>query len=210
MHLIGYWIESLLDDRYFPPQELVGELPAETKERVIAYLDQGSVFKVYRGFSWCRFGCNHEPMGSAELTDGKWVWPEGLSHYVRDHDVTLPDRFLRHVLKGGSRPPTRLPNHPPSDKLWREWCSATSSRQLQSALAVARANADVLARTLREAHCKEMEEEVGVSEARCLQYGCTGQALAGMSLCAIHASRLDAHDPGLMPYYEGLIEALKG
>lgn len=210
MHLIGYWIESLLDDRYFPPQELVGALPAETKARVIAYLDQGSVFEVYRGASWCRFGCHHHPMGNAELTDGKWVWPTGLSHYVRDHDVMLPDRFLRHVLEGGSRPPTRLPGHPPSDKLWREWCSAISSRRLQPALATARANADLKAQTLREAHWKDLEGKIGVSESRCLQYGCTGHALAGTSLCAMHGSRLDAHDPGIVAYHEGLFELLNG
>lgn len=210
MQLIGYWIESLLDDRYFPPQELVGELPTETKERVIAYLDQGSVFEVYRGSSWCRFGCNHQPMGNAELTDGKWVWPTGLSHYVRDHGVMLPDRFLRHVLKGGSRPPIRLSSHLPPDQLWHEWCSAASSRHLQPALATARANADLKAQTLRDVHWREVEQRVGLSAAACLQQGCHRHALAGMSLCATHGFRLDAYDPGLVVYYEGLFELLNG
>lgn len=210
MHLIGYWIESLLDDQYFPPQELVGDLPTATKERVIAYLDQGSVFEVYRGSSWCRFGCNHQPMGSSELTDGKWVWPEGLSHYVRDHDVMLPDRFVSHVLKGGSRPPARLARHPPSDHLWREWCSVTSSRHLQPTLATARTNADLQARMLREAHWKQVEEQNGVSDAACLQYGCNRQALVGMSLCAAHGQRLDAYDPGLVVYHAGLFKLLYG
>lgn len=25
-------------------------------------------------------------------------WPEGLAHYVTDHDVRLPERFVQHVL----------------------------------------------------------------------------------------------------------------
>jgi hypothetical protein len=34
---------------------------------------------------------------SLELTDGTFLWPEGLTHYVRDHAVRLPDRFFEHV-----------------------------------------------------------------------------------------------------------------
>jgi hypothetical protein len=42
------------------------------------------------GWSSCRF-CG-AANGSVELTDGEhFVWPEGLAHYVSDHDVRLPD-----------------------------------------------------------------------------------------------------------------------
>jgi hypothetical protein len=37
-------------------------------------------------------------MGSRDLTDGVWVWPEGLAHYVEEHDVMLPDAFL-HTMR---------------------------------------------------------------------------------------------------------------
>ena len=41
-------------------------------------------------YDLCRF-CG-AANGSAELTDGEhFVWPEGLAHYVSDHDVCLPD-----------------------------------------------------------------------------------------------------------------------
>jgi hypothetical protein len=33
-------------------------------------------------------------------------------------------------------------------------------------------------------------------------------ALAEMALCAMHASSLDAFDPTIMAYYEGLVEVL--
>ena len=35
--------------------------------------------------------------GALELTDGHFIWPEGLSHHVRHHAVRLPDRFLEHI-----------------------------------------------------------------------------------------------------------------
>jgi hypothetical protein len=36
-------------------------------------------------------------MGAADLTDGNYVWPEKLSHYIRMHNVWLPEPFIHHV-----------------------------------------------------------------------------------------------------------------
>jgi hypothetical protein len=35
--------------------------------------------------------------GCAELTDGVYLWPEGLAHYVLEHSVKLPDDVLDHI-----------------------------------------------------------------------------------------------------------------
>lgn len=49
----------------------------------------------YMGYSPCRLcGMNN---GALELSDGVYVWPEGLRHYVVDHDVRLPQEFVSHV-----------------------------------------------------------------------------------------------------------------
>jgi len=96
MKIIGYWIRSLSDDDFPPPQELITDCDASTRNAIAEYLDAGLEFAAYRGVSWCRFFCDH-PMGNRELTDGEWVWPEGLSHYVRDHNVRLPDEFVASV-----------------------------------------------------------------------------------------------------------------
>ena len=37
-------------------------------------------------------------MGDSDLTDGTWVWPEGLVHYVDAHRLPLPKEFVDHVL----------------------------------------------------------------------------------------------------------------
>lgn len=37
-------------------------------------------------------------MGCTTLTDGKYVWPEGLAHYVSVHAVRPPEDFVRHSL----------------------------------------------------------------------------------------------------------------
>lgn len=35
--------------------------------------------------------------GNLDLTDGIYIWPEGLAHYVFDHHVRLPPEFVEHV-----------------------------------------------------------------------------------------------------------------
>lgn len=55
------------------------------------------------GHSTCRI-CG-VPNGSAELTNGVYVWPEGLGHYVREHSVRLPDVVISGIRN--SVPPGR-------------------------------------------------------------------------------------------------------
>jgi hypothetical protein len=68
------------------------------KQKLVAYLRSGATYNWYRGFSYCRFDCGIDDleMGSRDFTDGVWVWPEGLHHYVDKHDVMLPDDFVSH------------------------------------------------------------------------------------------------------------------
>lgn len=35
--------------------------------------------------------------GNIELSDGYYVWPDGLAHYASEHAVRLPERFVAHV-----------------------------------------------------------------------------------------------------------------
>ncbi|MFT5048691.1 MAG: hypothetical protein ACI8QZ_000078 [Chlamydiales bacterium] len=63
-------------------------------------------------------------MGSRCLTDGEWVWPEGLAHYVEAHHVRLPDEFLGwmrtcdwHVAEAA----TTLDQGKPNTAFWIDW-----------------------------------------------------------------------------------------
>jgi hypothetical protein len=72
----------------------------DERRRVGEYLRRGTRVNQSRGISLCRF-CERNN-GSAELADGVYCWPEGLAHYVSEHDVRLPGEFVGHAL---SRPP---------------------------------------------------------------------------------------------------------
>ena len=36
-------------------------------------------------------------VGYRDFTDLEFIWPEGLSHYVVEHQVRLPTEFLIHI-----------------------------------------------------------------------------------------------------------------
>src|SRR5262245_22351958 len=93
---VGYWRDR--GARQLPrPQWLVRQgWHAEDQGRMAAYLHSGLTFADWLGFSFCRFGCGIDcrRMGSSDLTDGEWVWPAGLAHYVEAHAVILPEPFV--------------------------------------------------------------------------------------------------------------------
>src|SRR5262245_15617423 len=71
------------------------------------------------GFSYCRFHCgkrwrpwgycvSSDLLGTSELTDGEWLWPEGLPHYIDAHDVCLPEEFVARMELHGWRVPAHV------------------------------------------------------------------------------------------------------
>lgn len=184
LHGIGFFIESLRDTQFPAPQELVvddARLPT-----VADYLDRGCVHKRYRGYSWCRVcGDCAKHMGSAELTDGVWLWPEGLSHYVRHHSVGLPEPFITHAL---ASPPLM---HAPADAVadctrWVEWARPLRSPTLRDAIALAQAEDDRLAAIARAERIAANQAKYGESAAPCIWARCTERALRGLVFCSHH------------------------
>ena len=127
LRLIGYWADGG-QDGWPDPTLLVSPHPdAASQHRVLDYLRGGTVYAVTGGWSFCRL-CG-AANGSVELTDGEhFIWPEGLAHYVSEHNVCLPDAVT--TLMG--RPPAPVDVSAFVDGLWRSgrikvdhdwWCS---------------------------------------------------------------------------------------
>ncbi len=95
--LIGYW-RSTEEPEWPDPRNFVDNAWDDTERDIVAsYLETESVPWVQMVYSECRF-CGREN-GYAELTGGTYLWPEGLSHYVREHGVRLPARIVNHILE---------------------------------------------------------------------------------------------------------------
>lgn len=104
MKAIGFWTdrsEFTQPIGAVDPRTLVdASWDATERARVVAYLKNGVTHETWRGFSYCRFECGRpsHKMGSRDLTDGVYVWPEGYAHYVEDHLVKPPADFITRVL----------------------------------------------------------------------------------------------------------------
>ena len=80
------------------PRDLIDESWSnQERELVASYLEHGFRPWQFGGHSYCRL-CGRVN-GSAEFTDGVYLWPEGLAHYVREHSVKLPDEVLAHIRR---------------------------------------------------------------------------------------------------------------
>jgi hypothetical protein len=204
LKLIGYWFRSLKDEEFVPPQELVAAYDEATRQWLADYLEAGHEFAVYRGISWCRFyNCDEAAMGCRELTDGEWVWPEGLSHYVRQHSVRLPDEFIASARSEERRtipPEDELARIEPDTSFWIKWCAEHRDHSLASRIQSARQRADAEAVKIKASAIAEREKSEGLSDATCQSKDCTNRALAGRVLCAacVLAPRWSSYDAPYM------------
>lgn len=114
---VGFWADSPAEHSHERPHPLtllrcpsaveVEEIVSQ--EDLLVYLTTSAfVESVELAYSFCRFGdaCattrgeKVPELGCASMTDGVFVWPEGLVHYCRAHEATskiLPVSFLLHV-----------------------------------------------------------------------------------------------------------------
>lgn len=72
--------------------------PHRERQIVVRYLLSDRHTRTsYLGDSTCRI-CGDQN-GAADVSDGKYVWPDGLAHYLDLHNVRPPQDFIDHVLR---------------------------------------------------------------------------------------------------------------
>jgi hypothetical protein len=148
---VGYW-----DDRFrkgisrwpfrasrgyrcYPsPMDLVDAAwNPDIRSALRSYLCSGHEFCSWLGYASCRFSCGipDDRMGCRDLSDGVWVWPEGLAHYVEAHAVILPEAFVEHArqnrfaVPGTVSLPSLRAGEPVFDRAaWSQWAAEMPTR----------------------------------------------------------------------------------
>lgn len=92
---IGYWYSEYEPKLPFPIENS-SQLSISNREKLISYLKLNHSTIRYLGLSECRI-C-HKDNGSTDVFDDKYVWPEGLVHYIEIHNVELPEEFVKECL----------------------------------------------------------------------------------------------------------------
>ncbi|MBW2240777.1 MAG: hypothetical protein JRH01_02230 [Deltaproteobacteria bacterium] len=196
---IGFWNDGSDDCPLHNPQEFVDPRGDEgLREDLFHYLNAGSPTIQYLGYSWCRFACgiDESEMGTSDLSDGVWLWPEGLAHYVARHGVRLPDEFVEHARSNGFRAPVaQLEDEATVDAtFWAEWCASNSNGDPE-AKAVWRRTAVEIEAAESDILQKLIEKHGGLSEDTCAWAGCESSALLGLAFCPSCAHNQMNHWP---------------
>jgi ankyrin repeat protein len=136
---IGFWRAGPEPDGSglpHPREAIDEEWPPAERARVVRYLRRGRPIAAYLGYSHCRLECGipWHFMGSRDLSDGVWVWPEGYAHYVEHHGVRPPPELLAEIAD-------RLPWLPPWWRLRAAWGRLVQRRRLAAARRAALAEA---------------------------------------------------------------------
>ncbi len=100
----GFWKE---DGDHYSKCPSVNEWVdcVKTDTRVIDYLDGGSFVSASPVVVQCHISNEIIDSSKVILTDGYWMWPKDLSHYVSKHRVQVPHEFyLLMKLKGFTCP----------------------------------------------------------------------------------------------------------
>jgi hypothetical protein len=125
LEVLGWWFHERAPDDWPRPQWLVSRWRARDRDAVLRWLRAGDELVRYPATAPCRFACGVRHVGRRDLTDGTFVWPEGLAHYVAMHGVRLPAHFVAHVLgHDGGVAPFVVPKLRPGlyDAVpWRRW-----------------------------------------------------------------------------------------
>jgi hypothetical protein len=115
---IGYWVDVDQPDLPDPANFFDVDWDLNERRAIASYLNGGRPTNTGCGCSPCRV-CG-AANGFDEFTDGTYLWPEGLAHYVLDHSVRLPNEIVQHILSStGSTANVGL-----VDRTW--WIAATT------------------------------------------------------------------------------------
>jgi hypothetical protein len=70
----------------------------DDKDQLVTYLTQTVVVEATTWMTTCPL-CPSELPTLNYQSDGVWLWPQSLAHYVVWHSVVIPDRFAEHIRR---------------------------------------------------------------------------------------------------------------
>lgn len=97
---VGFWRSEREPDLPHPRNLVDVSWSSEERASVLLYLGDAYVGPYHScGMSWSRLGCPGHPddIGTLDLTDGTFLFPEGFAHSIRVHAVRPPDVFSHHL-----------------------------------------------------------------------------------------------------------------
>ncbi len=123
LSLIGYWWSPEEPDWPHPAALIDQDWDEEERRTVATYFRHGTLAASFLGNSCCRI-CTKD-VGCHEFTDGVFVWPQGLAHYIEEHSVRLPQPLIDHALARHAVLETAQANV----ERWKRWCGVEGPKE---------------------------------------------------------------------------------
>lgn len=109
LKLIGIWKDHTNLDAPDPSWFVDPFWDIEEKNRVLQVFKDSPEFEnehLGHYYGWCRFKCNNynEKLWRTFQTDGIYIWPTDLHHYVEQHNIRLPKEVVDSLLSLNKSP----------------------------------------------------------------------------------------------------------
>ena len=100
---VGFFVELSHGDRSCGTlADARRDTPHALEEEIVAYLRAGTMLVGSPGVVFDVLSGAPVPIDTpAVLTDGQWMWPDDLAHYVETYHVCMPEAFVRHAEESG-------------------------------------------------------------------------------------------------------------
>lgn len=106
---VGYWRSREQPELPDPAAHVDAAWEQEERQAALVYLQSAPACMRFLGYSTCRLcGQSGAELGDSDLTDGTWIWPQGLAHYLSQHALRPPEPFLAHLRQRRFRLATPL------------------------------------------------------------------------------------------------------
>ena len=109
--LFGIWRGSVKDPAVFPEftDVIDSDWRPTDRTKIIGYLKIAPVAVTsFMPHIRCEI-CQYDLGDSGQWqSDGVWLWPSGLAHFVEKHAVRLPDQMVDHIRKHSYAPPPEI------------------------------------------------------------------------------------------------------
>ena len=103
---VGFFFELDPTEQRKELDQLRRPMGVPDEARIINYLSSGTDVGVEMTMEHDLLCDPARALGPAVLkSDGDWLWPASLAHYVRSYHIELPAEFVRHMARNEWRTP---------------------------------------------------------------------------------------------------------
>ncbi len=89
-------LNFILDNKEEVRSELLNTSKYEDIDYIVEYIRNGGKVSTVASKKTCEY-CKEIAGAINYYTDGKWIWPEWLEHYLLIHELELPNEFILHI-----------------------------------------------------------------------------------------------------------------